>query len=165
MNNMERMNIMEPELFSQAGMERACLKFNQRLNAECDERGPSFNVLMRSRYERCDFSRKTLVLSFPVEEYMRNPSGVMHGGAVAGAMDITMGSLAFYMNGEYLTPTITMNVSYERPIPTGKRMFVEAVCLSCGRTMAYVTSRAWLEGSEKTVASASGTYYTASGTR
>ena len=155
---------MEPELFSQAGMEIACIKFSNRINSETDERGPSFNVRMRSRYECCDFETKTLILSFPVEEYMRNPAGVMHGGAVAGAMDITMGSLTFYMSGENLTPTITMNVSYERPIPTGKRLFVEATCLSCGRTMAYASSRAWVEGApEKIVASASGTYYTAAG--
>mgnify|MGYP002233644546 CR=1 FL=1 len=68
---------------------------------------------------------------------MRNPMGVMHGGAVAGALDITMGSLTFYCSGEFVTPTININVSYERPIATGKRLFVEATCLSCGKTMAY----------------------------
>lgn len=157
---------MEPELFSQAGMERSSRRFNDRINSETDQRGPSFNVNMRSRYEGCDFEKKTLLLSFPVEEYMRNPAGVMHGGAVAGALDITMGSLTFYMCGEFLTPTINMNVAYERPIPTGKRLFVEAACLSCGKTMAYATARAWVVGvPEKIVASASGTYYTASGVR
>ena len=157
---------MEPELFSQAGMEISCQKFSQRINSETDERGPSFNVNMRSRYEGCDFEKKTLLLSFPVEQYMRNPAGVMHGGAVAGALDIAMGSLTFYMCGEFLTPTINMNVSYERPVPMGKRLFVESTCLSCGKTMAYATARAWMEDApEKIVASAAGTYYTASGMR
>ena len=157
---------MEPELFSQAGMEIACLRFSKRINAETDHRGPSFNVNMRSRYESCDFEKKTLLLSFPVEEYMRNPAGVMHGGAVAGALDITMGSLTFYMCGEYLTPTINLNVSYERPIPTGKRLFVEAACFSSGKTMAYASARAWVEGApEKIVATGAGTYYTATGVR
>ena len=157
---------MEPELFSQEGMELSCRRFSARINDETDTRGPSFNVMMRSRYESCDFSSKTLTLSFPVEEYMRNPAGVMHGGAVAGAMDIAMGSLTFYLSGEYLTPTISLNVSYERPIATGKRMYVEASCFSCGKTMAYAASKAWMEGQpEKIVASASGTYYTASGVR
>ena len=157
---------MEPELFSQAGMEISCQKFSDRINSETDERGPAFNVLMRSRYETCGFEEKSLVLSFSVEEYMRNPGGVMHGGAVAGAMDIAMGSLTFYMSGEYLTPTISMNVSYERPIPTGKRLFVKAVCYSCGKTMAYASATAWTEDRpDKIVASASGTYYTASGQR
>ena len=157
---------MEPELFSQAGMERSCQQFSARINSETDERGPAFNVLMKSRYESCDFARRSLLLSFPAEAYMRNPAGVMHGGAVAGAMDITLGSLTFYMSGEYLTPTISMNVSYERPIPTGSRLYVEAECYSCGKTMAYAAARAWVEGHpEKIVASASGTYYTASGVR
>lgn len=157
---------MEPELFSQEGMELSCRRFSRRINSETDDRGPTFNVFMQSRFESCDFSTKTLILSFPVETNMRNPVGVMHGGCVAGAMDITMGSLTFYMSGEYLTPTINMNVSYERPIPSGKRLFVEATCLSCGKTMAYATARGWIEGSpEKTVCSAAGTYYTASGVR
>lgn len=157
---------MEPELFSQAGMEISCQKFSDRLNSEIDERGPSFNVLMKSRYECCDFQQKTLLLSFPVESYMRNPAGVMHGGAMAGALDIAMGSLTFYFSGEYLTPTINMNVSYERPGIVGKRLFIESKLLSCGKTMAYATARAWMEGQEdKIVGSAAGTYYTASGMR
>lgn len=157
---------MEPELFSQAGMEISCQKFSQRLNSETDERGPSFNVLMKSQYESCDFQKKTLLLSFPVENYMRNPAGVMHGGAMAGAMDIAMGSLTFYFSGEYLTPTINMNVSYERPGIVGKRLFIESTLLSCGKTMAYATAKAWMEGQEdKIVGSAAGTYYTASGMR
>lgn len=157
---------MEPELFSQAGMEKACQKFSNRLNSETDQRGPSFNVFMQNHFESCNFEKKTLLVSFEVTDAMRNPMGVMHGGAVAGALDITMGSLTFYCSGEFITPTISMNVSYERPIATGKRLFVEATCLSCGRTMAYATARGWMEGApEKIVCSAAGTYYTASGVR
>ena len=157
---------MESELFSQAGMEASCQKFSDRLNSEIDQRGPSFNVFMKSHYESCCFEKKTLLLSFPVEETMRNPMGVMHGGAVASALDISMGSLTFYCSGEFITPTINLNVSYERPIATGKRLFVEATCLSCGKTMVYASARGWMEGApEKTVCSAVGTYYAASGVR
>lgn len=157
---------MEPELFSQAGMEVSCRRFCDRLNAELDQRGPSFSAFMNGRFEACCFERKTLLLSFPVEASKRNPAGVMHGGAVSGALDIAMGSLTFYCSGEFITPTINMNISFERPIPTGKRLFVESQCLSCGKTMAYATARGWLEGApEKIVCSAAGTYYTASGIR
>ncbi len=157
---------MESELFSQTGMERSCKKFNERINSEVDERGKSFNANMKLRYEGCNFENKTLTLSCFVEPHMRNPVGVMHGGAMAGALDIAMGSLTFYCSGEFLTPTINMNVSYERPAIVGKRMFVEAQLLSCGKTMAYVTAKAWMEGQEdKIVGSAAGTYYTASGMR
>lgn len=77
---------MEPELFSQAGMEKACQKFSNRLNSETDQRGPSFNVFMQNHFESCNFEKKTLLLSFEVTDAMRNPMGVMHGGAVAGAL-------------------------------------------------------------------------------
>ena len=152
---------MEPELFSQAGMERSCRAFTEMLCAESGQNGPSYSCAIQPRYESCDFEKKTLLVSILVEDFMRNTNGVMHGGAVATAMDTILGSLTYYMCGEHLTPTINMNVSYERPIPLKKRLFVETTCLSCGRTMAYATARAWVEGSEKTVASASGTYYTA----
>lgn len=153
------------ELFSQAGMEESCIRFIHRINAEGNE-GTSFNSSMQPRYEGCSFETKSLLVSFPVERYMRNPVGVMHGGAVSGALDIAMGSLTFYMAGEFVTPTININVSFERPVPVGKRLFVESTCLSCGKTMAYATAKAWMEGQEdKIVASAAGTYYTASGMR
>ena len=157
---------MEPELFSQAGMELSCQRFNQRINSETDQRGIAFNGFIHTRYESCDYEKKMLLLSVIAEPIMRNPSGVMHGGAMASAMDIAMGSLGFYMSGEYLTPTINLNVSYERPIAIGKRVFIETVCHSCGRTMAYLSTRAWVEGvPDKIVATASGTYYTAGGER
>ena len=153
---------MEPELYSQAGMERSCRTFTQGLSNERDQRGPSYSCAIQPRFESCNFEKKTLIVSIAVEDFMRNTNGVMHGGAVATAMDTIMGSLTFYMCGEHLTPTINMNVSYERPIPLGKRLFIESTCLSCGKTMAYATARAWVEGTpEKIVASASGTYYTA----
>lgn len=157
---------MEPELFSQEGMELSCRQFNQRINSETDQRGIAFNGFIHTHYEACSYEKKTLLLSVIAEPIMRNPSGVMHGGAVASAMDIAMGSLAFYMSGEYLTPTINLNVSYERPIATGKKLFIETVCHACGRTMAYLSTRAWAEDApDKIVATASGTYYTASGER
>ncbi len=157
---------MEPELFSQDGMELSCRRFNERINSDADERGLAFNGFMNMQFESCCFEKKTLLLSCIAEPKMRNPSGVMHGGTVSSVMDITMGSLAFYMSGEYLCPTISLNVSYQRPIPTGKRLFAEAVCHASGRTMSYFSCRAWIEGvPEKTVATASGTYYTAGGQR
>ena len=153
------------ELFSQAGMEESCIRFIKRINDE-SKNGTSFNSSMQPRYEGCSFERKSLLVSFPVESYMRNPVGVMHGGALSGALDIAMGSLTFYMAGEFVTPTINLNVSFLRPVPVGKRLFVESTCLSCGKTMAYATAKAWLEGQEdKILGSAAGTYYTASGMR
>ena len=153
---------MEPELYSQAGMEKSCRAFTEMLRAERDPRGPSYSCAIQPRFESCNFKKKALTVSVLVEDFMRNTNNVMHGGAVATVMDTVMGSLTFYMCGEHLTPTINMNVSYERPIPLGSRLFVESTCFSCGKTMAYASARAWVEGApEKTVASAAGTYYTA----
>lgn len=156
----------EIELFSQAGMERSTQKFVTRINSEDNDTGISFNGLLKPRYEGCSFEKKSLLLSYFVEDYMRNPVGVMHGGAISAALDVAMGSLTFYMAGEFVTPTINLNVSFERPVTVGKRLFIEATCLSCGKTMAYATAKGWMEGQEdKIVISAAGTYHAASGMR
>ncbi len=158
--------MMDAELFSQAGMERSCRNFTDRLNSDVNLQGPGFTVYLNGRFERCDFDTKTLVISYYVQPEMRNPGGVMHGGAAASCMDTAMGSLTYYCCGEFLTPTISMNVSYERPIPPGKRLFVEATCLGCGKTMAYAAAKAWIEDHpDKIVCSASGTYFTATGVK
>ena len=151
---------MKPEFFSQAGMEASCVKFVAQMNNDQDERGHGLNGHMKPCFESCCFEDKRLVLSYFVEPYMRNPGGVMHGGAMAAALDITMGSLSYYWTGECLTPTINMNVSYERPAMVGKRLFVSAEILSSGKSMVYTVAKAWMEGQEdKIVGSAAGTYH------
>lgn len=156
---------MDVALFSQQGMERSCKAYIDRMNRE-REQGESCNSAMHPQFEACSFAEKTLWMSYPVEAYMRNPVGVMHGGAVTAALDITMGSLVFFASGEFIPPTININVSFTRPVPVGKRLVVEATLLSCGKTMAYVTAKAWSKGQEdKILVSAAGTYYTASGMR
>ena len=156
---------MDTVIDSQEGMERACREYCRVLALQTGDK-VTLAGEMQARYEGCRFSERSLLLSFPVRPKLRNTMDVIHGGAMAGAMDITMGVLARYLCGGHMTPTIQMEVSFPRPAPvkgegTG-RLFVESVCHSCGRTMAYVTARAWLEDApEKSVASATGIYYTA----
>ena len=46
----------------------------------------------------------------------------MHGGIVSSALDSTMGALSFCQVGEgSRTPTVTMSVTYLRPVPLDRK--------------------------------------------
>lgn len=151
---------MLPENFhSQAGMEVSLRAFIKRLN---EARPGTFNDMLSPKYAGCDFNEKSLTVIYETTPWMSNPVGAAHGGVVAGMLDTTMGSLAFYMAGETVTPTITLQVSYLRPVLLSEKLYVKAVSNMAGRTMCHLTAIAWLEGSEsKPVATASGSYYAA----
>lgn len=56
-----------------------------------------------------------LRVRFPVRERYQNPAGMMHGGALAMAVDNTIGPLSYLV----APPSVTtqLNLSYLRPVP------------------------------------------------
>ena len=148
------------ELFTQAGMERSLTAFCQHL----DEDFPgTINAGLRYELVSCDYAGKSAVFAFDTAAWMSNPGGVAHGGVVAGMLDVAMGSLTYYFNGQRLTPTISLQVTYVRPMDLKRRVLIRVSLSSCGRTMGNVTAAAWQEGREdRIVSTGSGTYYTAS---
>ena len=149
----------EKTLYSQEGMERSLQAFARHLAS--DFRG-TVNGGMAPVLEQCSFAEKTAVFSFEIQPWMSNPGGVVHGGIVAGLLDTAIGSVTYYFSGEKLTPTIALQVTFVRPMVLEKKAYIRVALHSCGRTMGNATAEAWQEGApDRTVATASGTYYTA----
>lgn len=147
------------ELYTQTGMEASLNAFCRHLD---DDFPGTINAGLRYELVSCDYAAKTAVFSFGTAAWMSNPGGVAHGGVVAGMMDVAMGSLTYYFNHQKLTPTISLQVSYVRPMDLKRPVLIRVSLSSCGRTMGNVTASAWHEGSEdQIIATASGTYYTA----
>ena len=147
------------ELFSQEGMERSLRAFIQHIKSDFPG---TINCGFLLELESCSFADQTALFSFDVPDWMANPGGVAHGGLVAGMMDTAIGSLTFYFSGEKLTPTISLQISYVRPMVLGRKAHIKVSLSSCGRTMANAIAEAWQEGApNRVVATASGTYYTA----
>lgn len=145
------------DLKSQEGMEKAFGEYFQWMREACDG---TFNAMLNARFISCDHEKKTVLIAMDTEDWMTNPSHIVHGGVTASILDFTMGLLARYCTTGYMTPTISMDVSYLRPMPLGKTVLVEAQITMAGFSVCHVTAKAWVEGAEeKIIATSSGAYY------
>ncbi len=151
------MEYRSQELLSQAGMEKSLKKFAQLLSTGQPE---AFSAYIPPRFLRCNFQENTLAYVFDTEPKMANPAGNVHGGVIATMLDTTMGALIYYMAGEKITPTISMKVDYVVPGIVGRPMYVGVKCTRCGKTMAYITCKAWQGDEDKPIATADAVYFT-----
>lgn len=145
-------------LTSQEGMEEVLKLYC----SDCvEDQAGRVNELCRPQFVACSFEKKTLTLSFFVQDWMRNSSGVMHGGIVSTVFDLTMGLLSRYCSGGHLTPTTNIQITYLRPIPAGSTLVIKAYCNASGKTLCSISAKAWLEGRpDKLVATGAGTFFT-----
>ena len=145
------------DLRSQEGMEKAFADYFRWMRAEC---GGTYNAMLGVRFVACDYEKKTVLLAAELEDWMTNPSGMVHGGVTASLLDFTMGILARYCTTGCMTPTVSMQVNYLRPIPPEKTVFLEASVTMAGFSLCHTAARAWAEGAEKLpVATATGVYH------
>lgn len=145
------------DLKSQEGMEKALREYFLWIRRECDG---TFNAMLGGELVSCDFEKKTILIAMDTKDWMTNPSQIVHGGVTASILDFTMGLLARFCTTGYMTPTISMNVEYLRPMPLKKRILVEAAVTMAGFSVCHVTARTWAEDApEKIIATSSGAYY------
>jgi uncharacterized protein (TIGR00369 family) len=85
-----------------------------------------------------DAEKETCRLTFEVTDLLKNPQGSLHGGAMASAMDISMGHLVNKVAGP--GATIEMKVQFMRPVTEGI-VTVEGRFTRRGRTMSFMESR------------------------
>lgn len=111
----------------------------------------------------CDYEARTLELVFEIQNWMRNPKNILHGGFAAMMLDSTMGILSrCFARGEGITPTVAMEVSYLLPIPVGTRLHIRARAAHAGRAINNILAEGWVEGAPgKLVVTASGAFYAA----
>ena len=142
---------------TQAAMERSIRGFVDRLNNEAPG---SMCAMLAPEYVSCDPETKQAVIAYPIREWMRNPGGVMHGGAIAAAMDTTMGILVYYYDGEKMPPTINMQSNFQRPVPLGATLYVRAHMTAVGRTMCFASAEAWVDNDpSRLLVTATGVYH------
>jgi uncharacterized protein (TIGR00369 family) len=150
----------DDRFFTQEGMEHTLRHFCAYQNSIPD----SINSSMGIEFISCNYAEKTAEFAFPVTDWMRNPGGVMHGGAISAALDMAMGSCTCYFSGCKLTPTISLQLNFLRPIPVGGRLHVHVRIHNCGRTMGYAMCHGVMEGKEdKSVITGNGVYHVPSG--
>jgi uncharacterized protein (TIGR00369 family) len=78
-------------------------------------------------------------IRFPVQDFLFNPQGSLHGGIIGTIMDISMGHLIHHSYGRS-GATIEMKVQYLRPLTVD-----HAVCtgefIKRGKSIAFLESR------------------------
>ena len=151
--------LLPEDLHDQAGMERAFRWYFEHVGEDPDCDG-TFNTMLDCRYESCDYASRKLIVSMQGKHWMSNPSKMLHGGVTASVLDMVMGLLSRYCSGGYMTPTIDMSVSYLRPAPVNKKLFVEAEVTRRGFSICHAIARMWEEGKENALlATSAGSYY------
>lgn len=89
-----------------------------------------------------DSEKEICRVTFPVSEMVMNPQGSLHGGAMASAMDISMGHLVKKVAGA--GATIELKVQFMRPVPPGQTT-CEGRFTRRGRSISFMESRLWGE--------------------
>jgi uncharacterized protein (TIGR00369 family) len=151
------MEYRSKELLSQEAMEASLRKFADLL---AFGQPNAFSAYIPPKFLRCNFEENTMVYYYDTPEKLSNPAGAVHGGVIATMIDTTMGALIYYMAGEKITPTISMKVDYVAPGVIGRPIYVGAKSTRCGKTMAYITCKAWQLDEDKPIVTADAVYFT-----
>lgn len=147
---------------SQSELEQKLREAIDSLNTAKTE---NFSTTLATRLESCDAGTLTMTCSYPTARWGANLIDRLHGGAVAGMLDQSMGLLCFAVCGR-VPPTVELQISYLRPVMLDDRLFVKSRVLSAGRTFWHVICEAWMESfPEKPVASGTGIYFSAEYTK
>ncbi|MEL6642974.1 MAG: PaaI family thioesterase [Pseudomonadota bacterium] len=85
-----------------------------------------------------DVEKEVCRITFPVTDMLRNPQGSLHGGAMASAMDISMGHLVKKIAGP--GATIELKVQFMRPVMEGT-VTCEGRFTKKGRSLSFMESR------------------------
>ena len=99
------------------------------------------NDMLEPEFVSCSAVEQTLELGFPLNEWMLNPMGTMHGGIIATAVDLTMGSLTRFYRHTGTISTVTLGLSYMRPVRARGSVTVQACMEKLGRSVAFLNAR------------------------
>jgi uncharacterized protein (TIGR00369 family) len=123
-----------------------------RLDRALDDHEQAFETFFLARFldlsfaylpdDAPDADKTTCRLTFPVHDMLKNPQGVLHGGIMASAMDISMGHLVAKVAGP--GATIEMKVQFLRPVSAGT-VTVEGSFTKRGRSLSFMESRLYGE--------------------
>jgi len=99
-----------------------------------------FGKFFLARFLGCEFDYPddACRVSFEVKDFMLNPQGGLHGGAIAFVLDISMGHLLRHASGP--GTTLEMKVQYAKAAKAGARLTATGRFLRHGRSISYLRS-------------------------
>ena len=109
-----------------------------------DQAFGEFFLIKLLRFE-ITYPDDTCRIEFPVQDFLFNPQGSLHGGIIALAMDVSMGHLLHRLQGP--GATLEMKVQFLRPLRKGRAVATGRV-LRRGGSVAFLESRLTDAGGE-----------------
>ena len=152
---------MMPNVASQEELERNFAGFTHFCRTH---RPGTINAWLTPEPVTCSYDEGWIEVKYHIDGWMGNLLDSVHGGAVAAMFDNAMGSMASCIANGHPCPTITLQVSFARPLTMGSNVHVRVNLTSGGRTLAYTQARLWEEGApDRILATASGVFHVGSG--
>jgi len=128
------------------------------MNENNIKQADTFNGMMRSENMGCSFEDKTITFGFPVQPWQANRAGMLHGGAICAAFDLTIAAVARFFSASDFIPTVSIDVKFIRPVKIGDRLIVTAKAVAPGRRITQLTAEAVSESTGKLAATAASIY-------
>lgn len=144
-----------PDQMTQQQMEETLRYYSSAMPEQYPD---SINAWLHPVFEACDAQAQSYTCSFDIKPAYANPMGTLHGGIIALILDTAMGQLTHVL-AHRKPPTISMNVSYLRPIPTNCPVFVRARMEKLGATVGYVSAKVYTaDNPDRILATATASY-------
>ncbi len=118
----------------------------------------TLNGKLKAQLISSDDAVQGIVLKFPLENWLLNGLGTLHGGMSSAMMDLTMSMAVFCFSRGHIPPTISMTTNYLRPVPMEGYILVRARVTSLGKRNATAYSEVIIPSTKKTGCTAIGTY-------
>ena len=121
----------------------------------------SIGDMMGYRLLSWDDGARTYSFSCRTMDWMRNGPGTLHGGMCATVLDQAMGFVAYCAKpGQGTAPTVSMQVTYHRPLIPGEDVQVNVTVLTVTKSLMHLSAEAVrFSEPEKICLSGSGTYF------
>ena len=124
---------------------QALIQKFERLSERVAHGNPNdFSLQLPLTLESLDPEEQSMTCSLAVQERFGNPHGIAHGGIIATIMDIAQGAaVATYAEENRRMTTASLQISYLKPVRTGKKLYVRTKITEIGKTMIFCTAEAW----------------------
>ncbi len=114
-------------------------------------------------FQLLDYNAEQAEFTFSCKthSWMRNLQDILHGGFCAMIMDQAMGFVAYSIKpGEGISPTISLQVNYHRPLIPDKDVLVKTKVVNMSRSLISLSCEAYhFSSPEKLCLSATGTFF------
>ncbi len=130
----------------------------QELRFINEDMAHTLNGRLKGEFVSCDDGAKEIVIRYPLERWMVNGLGTLHGGMVNTMMDLVMSMVVYAFSRETIPPTVSMTTNYLRPVPMEEYVEIRARLTSLGKRNATAYCEAVVPSSGKVACTAIGTY-------